>query len=288
MARAIPDAPYLRIRYWAELGKRLNLGHPATYNEKLQWLKLYNRHPEYTMMADKYGVRQYVADIIGEKYLVPLLGVWDRFDDIDFSDLPDQFVLKCTHDCGGQIICRDKSKLDLSAAAKIISRSMRRNYYYAAREWPYKNIVPRLIVEEYLDDRPINIHTDYMTYFLHAYKFFCFNGVPRFLVYTSDKGDDIRYNYFDMDFCRMDMSCGFAEAGYEIRRPGNFAEMIEIAAILSKGIPHVRVDLYNVSGKIYFNELTFFNWAGFQPFIPETWDETLGSWIELPEKPFKK
>jgi hypothetical protein len=284
MACFIPDPLYLRIRYWAELGEKLNIRHPVTFNEKLQWLKLYNRKPEFTMMADKFEVRKYVADRVGEKYLVPLIGVWERFEDIDFSALPGRFVLKCTHDCGGLVICRDKSKLDVHETKKVISQSLRKNYFDVAREWPYKHIVPRIIGEVYLDDRSPDQYQDHSTPVLNAYKFFCFNGTPKLLVYTVDKGVDIRYDYFDMDFNRVEISAGYERAGYEIVKPSNFEEMKVVAAKLSNGICHVRVDLYNISGKIYFNEMTFFNWAGFQPFIPESWDSILGSWLDLPAK----
>jgi len=283
-SQIIPDKPYLRIRYWAQLGKKLNLDHPQTFNEKLQWLKLHHRNPDYTMMADKYSVRKYVADTVGEKYLVPLIGVWNRWDDINFSALPNRFVLKCTHDCGGMVICRDKSKFDIQQAKRIIAHSLGRNYFYSAREWPYKNIMPRIIGESYLDDRPIDQYADNSSPVLNAYKFFCFHGTPKYLVYTVDKGDDIRYDFFDMDFNRMAMSMGYESANCEIVKPQSFAEMKEIAACLSKGICHVRVDLFNIDGKIYFNEMTFFNWAGFQTFIPEDWDRIIGDWINLPDK----
>lgn len=284
ISRAIPDPLYLKIRYRAECGKKLRLKNPVTFNEKLQWLKLYNRKPEYTMMADKYGVRKYVADTVGEKYLVPLIGVWNRVEEIDFSDLPDRFVLKCTHDSGGLVICRDKSKLDMAAAKMILNRSLQKNHYYTAREWPYKNIVPRIIGEVYLDDRPADQYPDDTTPVLNVYKIFCFHGMPKFLVYTVDRGEDVRYDYFDMDFNRIDMSAGYEKAGYTIVKPLNFEKMKSVAARLAQGICHVRVDLHNISGTIYFNEMTFFNWAGYQPFIPEKWDELLGSWLDLPEK----
>jgi hypothetical protein len=283
-ASLMPDPLYLKIRYWAELRKSLNLNNPHTYNEKLQWLKLYNRNPDYTFMADKYSVRKYVADTIGEEYLVPLIGVWNRVDDIDFSALPDRFVLKCTHDCGGLVICRNKSKLDAIAAKKFLDRCLHRNYFYIAREWPYKNIIPRIIGEIYLDDRPIDQYPDHITPVLNAYKFFCFNGTPKYLVHTVDKGDDIRYDYFNMDFNRVDISAGYARADYEIVKPQNFEEMKYIASCLSKGICHVRVDLFNIAGKIYFNELTFFNWAGYQAFIPEKWDSIWGELIDIQGK----
>ncbi len=280
----LPDKLYLKIRHQAELGQKLNLKNPKTYNEKLQWLKLYNRKPELTMMADKYAVRDFVARTIGPQYLVPLLGVWQSFAKIDFTSLPERFVLKCTHDCDGLIICRNKSCLDLAAAKKFLNSSLAKNYFYVAREWPYKQIQPRIIAEQYLDDRSIDQYEDDTSPVLNVYKFFCFNGQPRFLLHSVDKGDDCRYDYFDMDFQPLAMSAGIKKADYAVLEPQNFAKMKQVAALLAQDICHVRVDLFNIAGRIYFNEMTFFNWAGYQPFYPAKWDEILGSWLVLPAK----
>ena len=159
------DEAYLKFMYKLKMKRKLNLSDPQTFNEKLQWLKIYDRKPEYTTMVDKYEAKKYVADIIGEEYIIPTLGVWDRFEDIDFDELPDQFVLKCTHDSGGLVICRDKSKLDLKAAKKKINKSLKRNYYWIGREWPYKNVRPRIIAEKFMTDPTSDDLQDYKFFF---------------------------------------------------------------------------------------------------------------------------
>lgn len=272
----MPDEKYLRLRYRALMGKNLNLKNPKTYNEKLQWLKLYDRKPIYTSMVDKYEVKEYVANIIGSEYIIPTYGVWDRFEDIDFDILPNQFVLKCTHDSGGIVICHDKSTLDMKKTNKILSKSLSRNYYYLGREWPYKNVKPRIIAEQYMEDKD--------TLELRDYKFFTFNGVARALFVASDRQNpetDTKFDFFDMDFNHLDFTNGHPNAENSIQKPGSFEEMRMLAERLSKGIPHVRVDFYEVNGKVYFGELTFSHWSGFVPFEPECWDYTFGRWIDL-------
>ena len=272
------DERYLRRKFEILLGYKLNLDNPQTYNEKLQWLKLYDRKPIYTTMVDKYEVKQYVSNIIGEEYIIPTLGVWDRFDNIDFSSLPDQFVLKCTHDSGGLVICKDKAALDLKKARKKISSCLRKNYYYKFREWPYKNVKPRIIAEQYMEDSS--------TSELRDYKFFCFDGVPKALFIASDRQDsstDTKFDFFDMDFHHLDFTNGHPNAEKEINKPETFEEMKQLSEKLSQNIPHVRVDFYEVDGRVYFGELTFTHWSGLMPFDPESWDYTFGSWITLPE-----
>lgn len=276
-SRIIPDALYLKLRYWKMFHKPLNLKKPKTFNEKLQWLKLYDRKPEYTRMVDKYEAKQYVAERIGEKYIIPTLGVWDSFDEINFDSLPDQFVLKCTHDSGGLVICTDKAKLNLEKARRCITSSLNRNYFWANREWPYKNVKPRIIAEAYMQDTS--------TAELRDYKFFCFNGEAKLLFIATDRqteGEETKFDFFDMDFNHLDVRNGHPNADIPPEKPICFDEMRQLAEKLSAGIPQLRVDFYEVDGKVYFGELTFFHWTGLVPFEPEQWDEVFGSWIELP------
>lgn len=268
------DEKYLKRKYKACMGKELHLDSPQTFNEKLQWLKLYDRKPEYTTMVDKYAVKKYVADIIGEEYIIPTLGVWNHFDEIDFDKLPNQFVLKCTHDSGGIVICKDKKKLDLKSAKKKIEKSLKQNYYWSSREWPYKDVKPRIIAEEYMIDES--------GYELKDYKFFCFNGEAKMMFIATDRGSDTKFDFYDMEFNHLPFTNGHPNANKKIQRPKNYSKMIALAAKLSFEIPNVRVDFYNINGKIYFGELTFFHWSGLVPFEPEEWDYKLGSWIKLP------
>lgn len=272
--RFLPDRMYLKLIYYARMGRRLDLDHPTTYNEKLQWLKLYDRNPEYTQMVDKYEVREYIKNKIGEEYLVPFYGVYDRFEDIDFDQLPEQFILKCTHDSGGIVICKDKSKLDIPAVKKSINKYLKRNYYYPGREWPYKKVKPRIICEKYMMDEAGAEIKDY--------KFFCFHGEPKMLFVTSDRENDIRFDYYDMDFNHQNFTQQDKNSDKPIDKPKCFDKMIELARILSKDIIHIRVDFYEIHGKIYFGELTFFNDSGFRRFEPDIQDTVIGRWIQLP------
>jgi len=277
--RILPDKLYLQIYYRLIFGKKLNLKNPQTFNEKLQWLKLYNRRAEYTTMVDKYEVKKYVAERIGEEYIIPTLGVWDRFDDIDFDSLPDQFVLKCTHDSGGLVICRDKAQLDMATTKAKLEWSLNRNYYLHGREWPYEEVKPRILAEAYMEDN--------QTRELRDYKFFCFDGEVKALFIASDRqieGEETKFDFFDAEYNHLPFINGHPNAKTPPEKPQCFEEMKELAAKLSKGIPHLRVDFYEVDGKIYFGELTFSHWSGMMPFEPEQWDYTFGSWITLPSK----
>ena len=276
VSRAIPDRAYLRLKYRAAFGKKLNLKDPKTYNEKLQWLKLYDRKPEYIAMVDKYEVKKYVAEIIGEEYIIPTLGVWDRVEDIDFDSLPNQFVLKCTHDSGGLVICKDKKTLDRRCAKKKINSCLKRNFYHLNREWVYKDVVPQIIAEQYMEDS--------QTKELRDYKFFCFNGEPKALFVATDRqtpGEEVKFDFFDMDYNHINVKNGHENAKTLPEKPRQFDLMKELAKKLSTDIPHVRVDFYEVDGKVYFGEMTFFHFSGMVPFDPEDWDYTFGSWIEL-------
>ncbi len=275
ISRIFTDVLYIKLKYRAIFGKKLNLINPKTYNEKLQWLKLYDRKPLYTTLVDKYAVKQYIAEKIGEEYIIPTLGVWDRFDDIDFDKLPNRFVLKCTHDSGGLVICKDKSKLDIPAAKKKIEKSLKRNYYYVCREWPYKNIKPKIIAETFLENKMGQ---------LPDYKFYCCNGEPKAMLIATDRSTDVKFDTYDMDFNYLPMITGHAHANKRPEKPQGFEKMKELARQLSQGFTHVRVDFYDVEGKVYFGEMTFSPCGGFKLFDPEEWDETFGSWIELPKK----
>lgn len=273
--RFIPDRAYIQIYYFSHFKHFANLKNPTTYNEKLNWLKLHDRNPLYTKIVDKYEVKEYIADKIGEEYIIPTLGVWDHFDDIDFDTLPDQFVLKCTHDSEGLVICKDKSKLDLKAAKEKIEAALKLNFYYIGREWPYKNVKPRIIAEQYMED-----HVDGE---LRDYKFFCFDGEPKAMFVASDRTiNATKFDYFDLEYNHLDLKQHYPNAG-KVRKPVTFEKMIELSKVLSKGMPHVRVDFYEVDGKLYFGELTFYHFSGFMPFQPAKWDKIFGDWIKLPK-----
>lgn len=273
----LPDRLYLQLMFRANMDQKLDLKNPKTFNQKLQWLKLYDRKPQYTDMVDKYEAKRYVAERIGEQYIIPVFGVWERFEDIDFDALPDQFVLKCTHDCGGLVICKDKSKLDIEAAREKINRCLKRNYYHHGREWPYKDVKPRILAEQYMENGEDKDLTDY--------KFYCFGGEPKFLYVSQGLSDHstARISYLSLDwewqpFKRNDY-VNFEELP---AKPLNFDKMVEFCKILSAEIPFLRVDFYEVNGHLYFGELTFFPGSGNTAFNPPEWDETIGEWIKLP------
>ena len=277
----MPDRPYLKMLYWARTGRHLNLSDPQTFNEKLQWLKLYDRKPVYTTMVDKYEAKQYVSKLIGEEHIVPTYGMWDSYDDIDFDSLPDQFVLKCTHDSGGSVICTDKKTFSHDKARKKINRSLKRNYYCYSREWPYKNVRPRVIAEQYMEDSTQGIA-------LTDYKLHCFNGVPKIILVCRDrhKKKGMTEDFFTEKWEHLPIKRPHHPNSAErIERPLQLSTMLELAAVLSKGSPFMRVDFYIVGQQVYFGEITFFPAGGMKPFEPEEWDRTFGQWIRLPEKP---
>lgn len=271
------DRRYLKLEYFLEMKKRLNLDNPETFNEKLQWMKLYDRNPLYTSLVDKAAVKDYVASVMGkDDIIIPTLGVWNSFDEIDFDGLPGQFVLKTTHDSGGVVICLDKRTFDLEAARRKLEKSLTHNYYLEHREWPYKDVRPRIIAEKFMvDESGIE---------LKDYKFFCFDGEPKMLFIATDRPFDTRFDFFDIQFHHLPFTQGHPNAERPIAKPDNFERMIEIARRLSKGFSQVRVDLYNVNGKIYFGELTFAHFSGNVPFKPSEWDRKIGEWWTLPEK----
>lgn len=271
----VPDPLYIKGCFRAMMGYPLDLKNPQTFNEKIQWLKLHDRKPEYTQMVDKFAVREYIAKTIGEEYLIPLLGVWDAFDEIDFDQLPDQFVLKCNHDSGTVVICKDKKTFDVDAARKKINARINYNYYNVWREWPYKNVKPKIIAEKFMVDES---GTE-----LKDYKFFAFDGEVKSLFIATDRPFDTRFDFYDINFTHLPITNGHPNASRILDKPRGFEEMKRLASILSQGIPHVRVDFYDINGKIYFGELTFYHWSGFTPFEPEEWDKKMGDWIQLPK-----
>lgn len=273
--RFMPDDMYIQLNYFAHFKKFCNLRVPKTYNEKLNWLKLHDHNPIYTTLVDKYEVKKYVDKILGWGYTIPTLGVWDKFDEIDFESLPNQFVLKCTHDSEGIVIIKDKAKLDKTAAKEKIESALKQNFYYIGREWPYKNVKPRIIAEQYMED-----HVDGE---LRDYKFFCFNGEPKAMFIASDRAlDHVKFDYYDLEFNHLNIRQKYPNAQEPLRKPVTFDKMIELSKALSKGYPHVRVDFYEVNGKVYFGELTFYHFSGFMPFEPSEWDEVFGNWLILP------
>lgn len=275
LSRIFPDKTYLSLKYKYKMGCFLNLNNPQTFNEKLQWLKLYDRKPEYTTMVDKYAVKKYVADIIGEEYIIPTLGVWNHFDEIDFDKLPNKFVLKCTHDSGGLVICKDKDKLDLKVARQKIEKPLKQNYYWSGREWPYKDVKPRIIAEPYMEDSKAHELIDY--------KFMCFNGKVRCSFTCSERfsKDGLKVTFFDKDWNVMPFERHYHVSKNPPKKPINYDKMIQFSEQLSKGIPFVRVDFYEINGQLYFGELTFYPGGGFEEFTPEEWDYKLGDFLKL-------
>jgi len=276
----LSDEKHLKKLFKARMGYPLNLEDPQTFNEKLQWLKLYDRKPIYTSMVDKYEVKNYVADIIGEEHIIPTISVWDKFDDIDFDALPNQFVLKCTHDSGGLVICKDKNQLNLAKARKKINRSLKNRFFYRFREWAYKDVKPRIIAERYMEDEQEAVG-------LTDYKFYCFDGEPKFLYVSSGLGDhaSARISFLTMDwnFAPYERS-DYAPFEDLPNKPKSFEQMVEICKTLSKGIPFLRVDLYEINKEIYFSELTFYPSGGFMPFKNRDHDLEIGNMITLPDK----
>lgn len=275
--RWIPDEPYLKLAYFIKLNKKLNLKTPSSFNEKIQWLKLNDRKAEYTNLVDKFEVRNYIAKIIGEKHLIPLLGIYENFNDINFKELPNQFVLKSTHDSGGVVICKDKQKFNIEEASLIINKSLSKNYYDVWREWPYKDVKPRIICEMYMEETKGEEE-------LKDYKFMCFNGQVRcsFVALNRQSATGLNIDFYDREWNLMPFERHYPTSGTKIRKPSKYNEMIKYAELLSGNIPFLRVDFYEVDGKLYFGELTFYPGSGFEEFTPEKYDYLLGNWIDLP------
>lgn len=274
LLRLIPDELYLRILYRALTGKRLHLKNPHTFNEKLQWLKIHDRKPVYTQMVDKVGVRDIIAEKVGADYLVPILGVWDSVDQIDFDALPSQFVMKCTHDSGDLVICKDKQSLDVDAVKAKMKRGLSTDLFVKAREWPYKDVRPRVYSEVYLADENEDQLTDY--------KVFCFDAVPRLIQVDYDRFTDHKRQFYTPEWELTDISFHFpSDTSKQLEKPAVLREMLDIAACLSKDIPFLRVDFYIVAGKLYVGENTFFPGAGFGKWWPDGTDEWLGNFLNI-------
>lgn len=270
----IPDAIYLRIMYYLRIGKILHLKDPKTFSEKMQWLKLYNRKPEYTMMVDKIAVKEYVAEKIGQEYVIPTLGIWDDPNKIDFDKLPDQFVLKCNHNSGtGLCICQDKSKIDLLSVISELDRGLKQNFYLTGREWPYKNVKRMIFAEKFISSDDGGDLKDY--------KFFCFNGEPKYCQVISDRKGKMSIDFFDENWKHMDFHepKNYPFASELPTKPKNFNLMWCLAKTLALQIPFVRIDFYNLNGKIFFGEITFFPTSGMGGFVPDSWDRKMGDMI---------
>lgn len=274
------DKSYLKLIFKYRMGHKLDLDNPQTFSEKLQWLKLYDRNPDYTSMVDKYEVKSRVIKLIGEQHVAKTLGVWESPEIIDFSALPQQFVLKTTHGGGncGVIICKDKSKLDISKTIATLHNSLKQDLYRDSREWPYKNVQKRIIAEEFLEDKE--------TGELRDYKFFCFDGKVKALFIATERQTrpEPYFNFFDADYKPLDVKQGHPRSEKWPERPAKFEEMKKIAETLSAGLPHVRIDLYQANGVVYFGEYTFYHFGGIVPFVPESWDRVFGEWLKLPTK----
>lgn len=271
-----PDEKFIKERFRIKFGYEPDLIHPKTFNEKLQWLKLNDRKPEYTTMVDKAAVKDYVRNIIGDQYLIPTLGVWDRYEDIDFDILPDQFVLKCTHDSHSVVICRDKSKFDKKRTGKWLEKRLKQNYYYKYREWPYKNVHPRILAEPYLEGGKQGI-TDY--------KVLMFNGEPKALEVCSTRFSDegLCIDFYDTHWNRLPFHYeGTPVSSNGVEKPDELETVLNLARKLGKNLIHVRCDFYIAEGRVWFGELTFYRSAGFKRFVPEEWDRIMGDWICLP------
>ncbi len=273
------DEAYIRMQYKIYFGRKLNLEYPETFNEKLQWLKLHDRRPEYTMMSDKYLVKDYISEKLGEKYIIPTLGVWENPKDINFDDLPEQFVLKCNHNSGlGMCICTDKTKLDIKKVRKNLKKGLKQNFYLNGREWPYKNIKPRILAEKYIGT------LEDVRGGVSDYKFYCFHGEPEFLYVSRglENPETARICFLTLDW----KPAPFRRTDYQTfdvlpPKPVCFEKMMEAAKILSEGIPFVRVDLYELEGQVLFSELTFFPCAGYMHFEPEDYDWETGKMLDI-------
>lgn len=278
--RFLPDKLYLKWMYRGETGRKLKLENPKRYTEKLQWMKLYDHNPRYSTIVDKAAAKEWAARIIGEEHIIPTLGLWDDPDEIDFSRLPDKFVLKCTHDSKSVQICRDRRSFDIPLAKASLKKALQRAFHYEGRQWPYKNVPPRILAEAYMENEA--------TGDLRDYKFFTFNGEPKVMYIATGRGTGETYgDFFDMDFQHLDLRIDHRTAPVCPEKPVLFEQMKEAAKLLAKGTPQVRVDFYEVNGQFYFGEMTFFHCSGFVNFQPDEWDAKFGSWMPNMTNPIK-
>lgn len=272
----LPDKPFLQVLFWASMGKRLDLENPKSFNEKLQWLKLYDRKSNYTDLVDKLVVKNYITEIIGKEYIIPTIGVWNSFDEIDYTKLPNQFVLKCNHDSGSVVICKDKTTFDIISAKKIIDKSISKNYYLLNREWPYKNVSRKIFAENIIG----NGHD------LFDYKLMFFNGVFKCCFVCSNRNSSLglHVDFFDENWDHLPFTRHYSNNPInKISKPFNYKKMIELGGKIAQNInsPFIRIDFYEVNSKIYFGEITFYPGSGIEEFYPEIWDYKLGSWINI-------
>jgi hypothetical protein len=273
----VPDRVYLKNKFNLILGYKLNLNEPKSFNEKLQWLKIHDRKSEYSSLVDKYEVRKFISETIGEEYLIPLLGVYNDYDEIDFETLPNQFVLKPNHTSGDIYICKDKKEVDTTQLKREVKKWLKRQYYKVHREWPYKNIKPKIVCEKFMIDESGE---------LRDYKFMCFNGKVKCMFVGRNRNSDIglQIDFYDLDWNIMPFERHYPSSGILIQKPKTFDKMVEFAEKLSQDIPFVRVDFYEAGEKLYFGELTFFPGSGFEEFTPISYDYLLGSWMNIPLK----
>ncbi|MCH8571899.1 hypothetical protein LSI54_11115 [Nesterenkonia sp. AY15] len=277
LLRVIPARAYIQLYYFAKFGKVCDLRNPSTFNEKLQWLKVNYRLPEHSNLVDKYAVKKIVADEIGEEHVIPTLAVYESAEDIDFDTLPESFVLKCTHDSEGVALVKNKSCVDVTEIRSRLRLALKQNFYYIGREPHYRHVAPRIIAEPFIKDDQHDQLLDY--------KFFCFDGEVKAIFIASGRGSEsMKFDYFDADFNSLEIRQSYPNSKVPPAKPNGYEKMLDIAKKLSKGHPHVRVDLYEVNGHVYFGELTFFHFSGFAPFRPSKWDEIWGGWLNLPEK----
>lgn len=276
----LPNRPYLKLVFRHTVGYPLNLEKPTTFNEKMQWLKLNYQTKQQVILADKVAVRSFVEEKIGADHLIPSIGVYDRVEDIPWEKLPNRFVLKCNHASTANIVCTDKSKLDIGDAKRKLRRWMGQSWYWYGREWPYKHIKPRILAEEFIDDGHQTGLVDY--------KFFCFDGQPRALFVARDRqsqDEETKFDFYDLDWNWLPIINGHPNAKEPMERPAALEEMIRLSKVLSAGFPHVRVDWYCIKDKVLFGEMTFYHFSGFTPFVPSSWDKTFGEWLTLPTEP---
>lgn len=270
----LPDKAYIQLYYLSRFHRLCNFTNPQTYNEKLQWLKLNDRNPAYINMVDKSEAKYIAANIIGEEHVIPTLATWNSVEEVDIDALPKSFVLKCTHDSEGVVVVPNKEELDWVSAKSKLSTALSKSYYPIGREWPYMGVHPRIIAEQYMEDTELGE--------LRDYKFFCFNGEPKVMYVASGRGiGATRFDFFDMDFNRLAIRQHYPNTKENVEQPKTFEQMVEAARKLSKGLLHVRIDFYEVDGRMYFGEFTFYHLSGFAPFDPPEWDLTFGNYLNL-------
>lgn len=271
LIRWMPDSMFAKISFKGMLGQKLHLDNPVTFNEKLQWLKIYDHQPEYSLLVDKLKAKKVVGDLIGQEYIVPYYGEWKSADEIEFDTLPDRFVLKCNHDQGSVILVNDKAHLNKEKTIKILNRKLKHNAYYGTREYPYKNIEPKVFAEAYLGDDIID------------YKFYCFNGKPMFLYCGQGLTADhtLKIDFYDLNWNLMPFYRTDYQRLGQIEKPENLSTMIKISRKLSENVPFVRVDLFEVESKVYFSEFTLYPASGYMPFVPKEYDRIVGDWLKL-------